>query len=110
VTNSPKGFRMNVESLVSGGDGKAISTQSAGPRPLFRSATAQSYWYVKARHTQTGAEVQRISMADGANTVADATVEMKRYLLRSGRAGADIDLWDIVDASRWPRLRSAHDG
>jgi hypothetical protein len=74
---------------------------------LIRPAAAlDTYWYVKARHRQTGKEVQRISMADGASTALDAMGEMTRHLRQTGRADEDIDLWEIVEVSRWPRPRT----
>lgn len=80
--------------------------QSAGPSLVRPALALDSYWYVKARHRQTGKEVQRISMADGASTALDAMGEMARHLRRTGRADVDIDLWDIVEVSRWPRPRT----
>jgi hypothetical protein len=74
---------------------------------LMRPAAAfDTYWYVKARHRQTGKEVQRISMADGASTALDAIGEMARHLRQTGRVDGDIDLWEIVEVSRWPRPKT----
>lgn len=80
--------------------------QSTGLAAVCPAAALDSYWYVKARHRQTGREVQRISRADGASTALDATVEMTRYLRQTGRADGDIELWEIVEVSRWPRPRT----
>jgi hypothetical protein len=45
-------------------------------------------------------------MADGASTALDAIEEMTRHLRQTGRVDGDIDLWEIVEVSRWPRPRT----
>jgi hypothetical protein len=61
----------------------------------------ECFWYAKARHIDTGAEIQRL-FANGATSEAEAEYDMWRYLERLGRATADVDRWKIVEVARWP--------
>jgi hypothetical protein len=67
-----------------------------GDRP-----SVQVFWYVKARNLETGAEIQRLS-ANGAVTEREVALEMRYYLVQTGRASAINDGWQIVEVVRWP--------
>jgi hypothetical protein len=61
-----------------------------------------AFWYVKVRHTETGTEIQHL-FSNGAMTEPQAVLAMQRYLLRTARAEAEVDGWEIVEVSRWPQ-------
>ena len=69
------------------------------------------YWYVRARHAETGREVQRIAAphgaGDGLATAAMAADDMKAFLVATGWA-TDGDSWEIVEIHRFDEWASAH--
>ncbi|HEV8441240.1 MAG TPA: hypothetical protein VGT40_24390 [Methylomirabilota bacterium] len=67
--------------------------------------TSPDYWYVRARNTETGAEIQRIALARadefGASNAAGASEDMRAYLVRIGLAmDGDLANWKIVEVHR----------
>ena len=79
----------------------------------MRDVTAVDYWYVRARNSKTGEEIQRIAVpkADlfGVASAATASEDMRAYLVRSGFANGerDLSLWDIVEVQRVAGSRMA---
>ena len=69
------------------------------------------YWYVRARHAETGREVQRIAApgdaGDGLATATMAADAMKAFLVATGWA-MDADAWEIVEVHRFDEWASAH--
>lgn len=59
----------------------------------------ETYWYVKARHTDSGREIQRLSLAGGAASASEAAVEMRNYLLKTMQVQASA--WQFVEVTRW---------
>jgi hypothetical protein len=58
-------------------------------------------WYVKARNVETGEEIQRIAAGrDGILGSSDAELEMKAFLVGTGRAKPDFVGWKIVEVRR----------
>jgi hypothetical protein len=72
----------------------------------MKEAAAVDYWYVRARNSKTGEEIQRIAVPksdlSGVAGAASASEDMKAYLVRSGFANGDGDLdgWEIVEVQR----------
>jgi hypothetical protein len=83
---------------------------SGGPRVV----AAMDYWYVRARNTKTGEEIQRIAVPKvdvfGVPSAASASEDMKAYLVRTGVANGngELDGWEIVEVQRVAGSRLAH--
>ncbi len=50
----------------------------------------RKYWYVKARNVETGEEIRMAAADNGVAGPAGAEIEMKAYLVRTGRAKPEI--------------------
>jgi hypothetical protein len=58
-------------------------------------------WYVKARNVETGEEIQRIAaISNGVPGADGAELEMKTYLVETGRPESDLVHWEIVEVRR----------
>lgn len=60
----------------------------------------RKYWYVKARNVETGEEIRMAAADNGVAGPAGAEIEMKAYLVRTGRAKPDVANWEIVEVCR----------
>lgn len=58
-----------------------------------------TYWYVRARHDESGREIQRISNGGGATSESEAAMDMRQYLLKTTLL--EVNAWYVVEVARW---------
>ena len=61
---------------------------------------AERVWYIKVRHLDTGAEIQRL-FSNGTTSESEAVSDMWRYLQDVGRATEGAKDWTVVQVARW---------
>ena len=71
-------------------------------------SSMRELWYVKARNSKTGEEIQRLAgLPAGAIDSFSAAQAMRTYLVRVGRAKPDLAEWEIVEVHRADRRSGA---
>jgi len=75
------------------------------PQAETRRVVSVDYWYVRARQSHSGREIQRIAPARcdgyGLATAAMAADDMKAFLVAMGLATEGANGWEIVEVHRF---------